>query len=62
VDMKLRLATDEAATAVEYAIMSALIAVVIIVAVAAVGLNLKASYECTATQVGSLMTDPGADC
>lgn len=50
---------DEAgATAVEYAIMVALIAVVIIVAVAAVGTNLKESIDCAATAVGAL---PGID-
>jgi pilus assembly protein Flp/PilA len=50
---------DEGATAVEYAIMAALVAVVIIVAVAALGLNMKASYECTASRVGELGTAPG---
>lgn len=49
---------EHGATAIEYAIMAALIAVVIIVAVAAVGTNLKESYDCAATAVGAL---PGAD-
>ena len=50
---------DEAgATAVEYAIMAALISVVIVVAVAAVGTNLKESLDCAATAVGAL---PGID-
>ncbi len=49
---------EAGATAVEYAIMVALIAVVIIVAVAAVGTNLKESLDCAATAVGAL---PGID-
>ena len=48
------------ATAVEYAIMAALIAVVIIGAVAAVGNTLNEGYECAASAVGAL---PGvAEC
>ena len=50
---------DEAgATAVEYGIMVALIAVVIIVAVTAVGVNLTDGFECAASAVGAL---PGLD-
>jgi Flp pilus assembly pilin Flp len=57
------LGQDEAATAVEYAIMAALIAVVIIVSVTALGLNMRASYECTASKVGALESTPGdPDC
>ena len=46
------------ATAVEYAIMVSLIAVVIIVAVTAVGTALNESLECVASAVGAL---PGVD-
>lgn len=49
---------ETGATAVEYAIMAALIAVVIIVAVAAVGSNLRESFECAGSAVGAL---PGID-
>ncbi len=49
---------EEGATAVEYAIMVALIAVVIIVAVTAVGSTLNESLECVASAVGAL---PGVD-
>ena len=49
---------ESGATAVEYAIMAALISVVIVVAVAAVGTNLKESLDCAATAVGAL---PGID-
>ena len=48
----------DGATAVEYAIMVALIAVVIIVAVVVVGENLADSFECAASAVGAL---PGLD-
>jgi len=42
------------ATAVEYGIMAALIAVVIVVAVAAVGSNLLETLDCAARAVGAL--------
>jgi Flp pilus assembly pilin Flp len=48
------LGDDEGATAVEYAIMVSLIAVVIIVAVTALGINLKASFDCSAENIGAL--------
>jgi Flp pilus assembly pilin Flp len=51
------------ATSVEYAIMASFIAVVIILAVAALGSATRASYECSASKVGELMTTPGdPDC
>lgn len=43
----------EGATAVEYAIMVALIAAVIIVAVVALGNNASETFDCTATAVES---------
>ena len=49
---------DEGATAVEYGIMVALIAVVIIVAVIALGENIRDVFQETADCVA----DPGADC
>jgi pilus assembly protein Flp/PilA len=45
------LRNDRGATAVEYALMVALIAVIIIVAVALVGTNLKGIFNKTATSV-----------
>jgi hypothetical protein len=43
--------------------MASLIAVVIMLAVGAVGSASKASYECTASKVGALATAPGdPDC
>lgn len=57
--MKTRQWTSEhGATAVEYAIMVSLIAVVIIVAVTALGLNLNDTFECTASKVGDLANNP----
>lgn len=53
--------SDEGATAAEYAIMASLIAVVIIVAVAALGSALGDSYDCTATHIGSLTTESPGD-
>jgi pilus assembly protein Flp/PilA len=54
---------DEAgATAVEYGIMVALIAIVIIGAVAFLGTNLSESLDCAATTVGGLPdVDPCAE-
>lgn len=49
---------ESGATAVEYGLMVALIAVVIIAAVAALGLNLQATFNYTADQVAS--TAPAA--
>lgn len=45
---------ERGATAVEYGLMVALIAVVIIVAVALLGTNLKAKFSSVATEVGSV--------
>jgi pilus assembly protein Flp/PilA len=45
------LRSDRGATAVEYGLMVALIAVVIIVAVALIGTNLKAMFNNVATSV-----------
>jgi Flp pilus assembly pilin Flp len=51
------------ATSVEYAIMASFIAVVIILAVAALGSATRTSYECSASKVGALATTPGdPDC
>ncbi|MBY5162894.1 Flp family type IVb pilin [Nitriliruptoria bacterium AS10] len=44
---------DEGATAVEYAIMVALIAAVIIVAVVVLGKNASSTFDCTAQSVTS---------
>jgi pilus assembly protein Flp/PilA len=44
--------SDEGATAVEYGIMVALIAIVIIVAVALLGTNLRSVFSRVATEVG----------
>ena len=43
---------DEGATAVEYAIMVGLIAIVIVVAVQLVGTNLNSLYESFLTEMG----------
>jgi len=56
--LKAILKGNDAATAVEYAIMAALIAVVIIAGVRAVGTNLTESFECVGSAVGAL---PGLD-
>jgi pilus assembly protein Flp/PilA len=45
--------SDEGATAVEYGIMVALIAVVIIVAVALLGGNLRSTFSRVASEVGA---------
>lgn len=45
--------SEEGATAVEYGIMVALIAVVIIVAVTALGTNLSGMFQNVADEVGS---------
>lgn len=42
---------EDGATAVEYAIMVALIAAVIIIAVVALGDNASSTFDCTATSV-----------
>jgi Flp pilus assembly pilin Flp len=53
----LRVWRDEAgATAVEYGVMVALIAIVIIVAVVALGQNLTETFDCAATAVGQMPT------
>jgi Flp pilus assembly pilin Flp len=51
---------EEGATAVEYALMAALIAMVIFAAVVALGRNLGESYDCTAEHVEQLQDDPGS--
>jgi pilus assembly protein Flp/PilA len=51
----LRVWRDEAgATAVEYGVMVALIAIVIIVAVVALGQNLSDTFDCAGTAVGGM--------
>jgi Flp pilus assembly pilin Flp len=53
----------EGATSVEYAIMASLVAVIIMLAVAALGTATRMSYECSASKVGALSTAPGEpDC
>ena len=52
-----RLTNQEGATAVEYGIMVALIAVVIIAAVAFIGTQLKDDFSC----VGAELSSNGAD-
>jgi Flp pilus assembly pilin Flp len=51
---------EDGATAVEYALMAALIAMVIFVAVIGLGRNLGESYDCTAEHVEQLRSDPGS--
>lgn len=46
--------TDEGATAVEYALMAALIALVIFGAVVVLGTNLGNLYDCAATAVDGM--------
>jgi len=46
-----RIGDQEAATAVEYAIMIVLIAVVIIVAVVFVGRETQSNFECTSSSI-----------
>lgn len=48
------LSDQDGATAVEYALMAALIALVIFGAVAVLGSNLGGLYDCTATAVDAL--------
>jgi Flp pilus assembly pilin Flp len=53
----------EGATSIEYALMAALVAVVIMLAVMAVGTATRTSLECSASKVGALSTAPGEpDC
>ncbi len=49
---RVRLESDEGATAVEYGLMVALIAIVIIAAVTAVGTNLDALFDAIAAALG----------
>jgi Flp pilus assembly pilin Flp len=51
---------EAGATAAEYALMAALIAMVIFVAVVALGRNLGESYDCTAEHMEQLRGDPGS--
>jgi pilus assembly protein Flp/PilA len=51
--LKFRAAEERGATAVEYALMVALIAVVIIVAVQTLGTNASSSFDTTATAIGN---------
>lgn len=44
---------DEGATAIEYGLIAALIAVVIIAAVATLGANLSTAFDYVSTSVGS---------
>lgn len=57
--VKTRIADHTGASAVEYAIMVALIAVVVIAAVAFVGLSLKSDFDCAGSWVGEMPDDPG---
>jgi pilus assembly protein Flp/PilA len=50
-DLKTRVSEEGGATAVEYALMVALIAAVIIVAVTALGDNASTSFQNTATDI-----------
>jgi Flp pilus assembly pilin Flp len=53
----------EGVTSVEYAIMPSLVAVVVMLAVAALGTATRMSYECGASKVAALSTAPGEpDC
>ena len=54
-----RQADSEGATAVEYGIMVALIAIVIILAVAFIGRELRSDFSCVGSQ---LQTDGSAEC
>lgn len=54
-----RLGDQSGASAVEYAIMVSLIAVVVIAAVAFIGFSLNDDFECAASWVGSMPSDPG---
>ena len=53
VTARMNLKSERGATAVEYGLMVALIAAVIIVAVALLGNNTKAAFQCTADSVSS---------
>jgi pilus assembly protein Flp/PilA len=57
-----RLGGEGGATAVEYSIMVALIALVIIGAVALLGESLSDSYDCSATHVANLTQLSEVDC
>jgi pilus assembly protein Flp/PilA len=50
--LQVRLQEERGATAVEYALMVALIAVVIIAAVTVLGQNASTSFQSTATAIG----------
>jgi pilus assembly protein Flp/PilA len=55
--------SEEGATAAEYALMAALIALVIIAAVALLGSSLQDSFECSASHVSNLGGNPAdVDC
>lgn len=47
------------ASAVEYAIMVSMIAVVVIAAVAFIGYSLKSDFECSSSWIASMPSDPG---
>jgi pilus assembly protein Flp/PilA len=51
-DLKVRAEEESGATAVEYALMVALIAVVIIAAVTLIGTNANESFQSTAEAIG----------
>jgi pilus assembly protein Flp/PilA len=51
-DLRARTSREEGATAVEYALMVALIAAVIIVAVTALGDNASTTFQSTADTIG----------
>ncbi|GAC1414016.1 MAG: hypothetical protein NVSMB57_09580 [Actinomycetota bacterium] len=50
---RMNLRSERGATAVEYGLMVALIAAVIIAAVVLLGNNTKAAFQCTAASVGA---------
>ncbi|MGE9808855.1 Flp family type IVb pilin [Janibacter sp. G1551] len=56
VNLQSRLASEKGATAVEYGLMVALIAIVIIVAVTAIGTNLADVFGDVATKLTGLAT------
>lgn len=53
VTARMNLKSERGATAVEYGLMVALIAAVIIIAVAVLGRNTRDAFQCTADAVGS---------
>ena len=53
VSTRLGIRSERGATAVEYGVMVALIAAVIIVAVVALGNNAKTKFNCTATSIST---------